>query len=175
MQPTFHPFIYYLFIHSTDNYRALLLYQKLSGPREAKTIFLLMRYLESSGQYELAGAVAELFLGSVRAQTRGTYQGGVWECFLEEVMSKLNFTGRMTVWEEGKGSSHVRSRGERERAGLWELPVIGHGACWERRGWMCSWEAAPGCPPKNIGLDPESNGGPLVDFRQDICIILLGF
>lgn len=81
------------------------MYQKLSGPREAKTIFLLMRYLESSGQYELAGAVAEEFLGSVRAQRRGTYQGEVWECFLEEVMSKLNFTGRTTVWEEGKGSS----------------------------------------------------------------------
>lgn len=51
------------------------MYQKLSGPREAKTIFLLMRYLESNGQYNLAGAVAEEFLGFVRAQRRGTRVG----------------------------------------------------------------------------------------------------
>lgn len=32
-------------------------------------------------------------------------QSGAQECFLGETMSKLNLTGGMKVWEEGKGAA----------------------------------------------------------------------
>lgn len=36
---------------------------------------------------------------------RALAQCAVWECFLEEIMSKLNLTGRTKVWEQGRGHS----------------------------------------------------------------------
>lgn len=106
-------------------------------------------------------------------------QCGVWERFLGEITPKLNLTGGMKVWEEGKGNSRVtnslEARGSMMCSGKWKAMVlIGRdGAEFVGRNHiMMGLYALPG----TLDLILKAAGGPVVRFRfMHICIILFGF